>query len=358
MTPLIMLTTSSASESLTEIEDMAIDTSVKTVPEILAVCASADDSDNSLTAAQALRDTAEKLDISIRIEVHKNGSIIDELAPEQIAECKGVIVATDTNIVLKRFAEKQVLVTTTSQAINEPEKLIRKILNHEAPVAETGIAETLSDQKEIPQTKVQPFIRLMESLSSIMPVLVAGSFMLTAAMLLAGDLTSLSLFFKAVGNSVLDLFVLLLAAFIAWMIAGKDAAAIGFIGGAVANAGYSLNWLADQNAPLSSSGIPGALIAGAAAGFTGLILQKLCFKMPSSLRLIKTNIIYPIIGTLLISLVMLALNAAVSDINTIIVKALESIGLDDKILPIIILIVLLVMNLITPHFIRKQDDPE
>ena len=55
---------------------------------------------------------------------------------------------------------------------------------------------------------------------------------------------------------------------------------------------------------------------------------------------------------------MLALNAAVSDINAIIVKTLESIGLDDKILPIIILIVLLVMNLITPHFIRKQDDPE
>ena len=80
--------------------------------------------------------------------------------------------------------------------------------------------------------------------------------------------------------------------------------------------------------------------------------------MPSSLRLIKTNIIYPIIGTLLISLMMLALNAAVSDINTIIDKALESIGLDDKILPIIILIVLLVMNLITPHFIRKQDDPK
>lgn len=337
---------------------MAIDTSKKTVPEILAVCASTDDVDNTLTAAQALRDTAEKLAVSMKVEVHKNGNIIDEFTPQEIAECKGIIVATDTNIVLKRFAEKQVLVTTTSKAINEPEKLIMKILSDQAPVAKTETVKTISGQKEKAQAKAHPFIRLMESLSSIMPLLVASSFMLTASLLLAKDLASLSLFFKAVGNTILDLFVPILAAYIAWMIAGKDTAVIGFIGGAVAKTGYSLNWLADQGSPLNSSGIIGALIAGVSTGFIGLFFQKMCLKMSSTLKLIRTNIVYPIIGTVLISLVMLVLNTVLSGININIIKALESIGMNTDILSIIILVALLIINLITPRFMKKQDDQE
>ena len=353
---LIMSTISSASESSTENKNMVSDTNIQTVPQILAVSASGRDSDNSFKAAQALLQKAEELGVSIKIEIHENNEITDPLTAEEISRCKGIIVATDTNIVLKRFANKQVLVTTTSQAINEPEKLIKTILNNEASVAQTEIPETVTDQKKTAETRQYPFIRLMESFGSIMPLLVAGSLMLVIAMLLSQNSSSLSLFFKTVGDIIFAMFIPILAAYIAYLIAGKDGALIGFIGGAVAQAGYSLAWLSDPGTLLYSSGLFGAMVAGVTAGYISSFLQKLCSKMPSSLKFIRADIIYPIIGILIISAVMFSLNGPLSGINQSIIKNLESAGINEGILAIIILFITVTMTLITPRFIKKQDN--
>ena len=78
--------------------------------------------------------------------------------------------------------------------------------------------------------------------------------------------------------------------------------------------------------------------------------------MPSSLKFIRADIIYPIIGILIISAVMFSLNGPLSGINQRIIKNLESAGINEGILAIIILFITVTMTLITPRFIKKQDN--
>lgn len=91
---------------------------------------------------------------------------------------------------------------------------------------------------------------------------------------------------------------------------------VGFVGGAIAKAGTTFSSFSNPEEVLVSSGFLGALIAGFLGGFVILFLRKLFSFMPKSLEGIRTILIYPVAGILLIGIIMLLINPFVALINT------------------------------------------
>ena len=91
---------------------------------------------------------------------------------------------------------------------------------------------------------------------------------------------------------------------------------VGFVGGAIAKAGTTFTSFSNPEETLVTSGFLGALIAGFLGGFVILFLKKIFRFMPKSLEGIKTILIYPVAGILLIAIIMLIINPFVAAINT------------------------------------------
>ena len=316
-------------------------------PEILAVTASRKGSDSVFKTADILRNKAKEMGVELKAEIQDDLDVIGHLTPEEIKQCKGIIVATDTSVVLKRFAGKQVLVTTISHACNEPEKLIRTILNNEAPVAEISKPETVRETYRADETAKDRSYEVFSSLNRVVPFLTGGAFMFVIALLLSTDPDSpIRLFFSAVGKTVFEMIVPILSAGIAYALGGKNALMIGFVGGALADKGYDLAWLADQDTVLCTSGIPGAILAGITAAYLGDAMERFSAKMPSSTDALRFNILNPIIGILVISMIMFSFNGFLSPLNQNIVNAIESAGISEQIMAVIILILMVMISLV------------
>ena len=125
----------------------------------------------------------------------------------------------------------------------------------------------------------------------------------------------------------------ILSGYIAMSIADRPGLAVGFVGGAVANAGYTFgNMMHYGEAVPISSGFLGALLAGFLAGYIVLGLQKLCAGLPRSLEGMKPMLIYPVAGIGIMGFVMVLINPIVGAINTGMNQALASMGGTSKVL--------------------------
>lgn len=184
--------------------------------------------------------------------------------------------------------------------------------------------------------------------------MVGTAIMSVLSLLFVNDISSpLFVFFRTAGEAVYELFLPILSAYIAYMIAGKNATMIGLAGGILADKGCSFVWLKDQSTSLYSAGIIGALIAGIIAGYITRFLERACSKMPSSSDMIIVNFIYPICGILLISAIMFSLNGMLSSINFSFISAVESIGINKQIRALLLLLCSICLAVI-PHFIKEK----
>ena len=120
-------------------------------------------------------------------------------------------------------------------------------------------------------------------------------------------------------------------------IADRPGLAVGFVGGILAVQGITFASLTDSTVVLVSSGFLGALIAGFVGGYIVLGLKKLCSYLPKSIEGIKTILLYPVFGILLIGAFMLLINPYVASINTAINNYLSSMGTANKVLRGVIL---------------------
>ena len=128
--------------------------------------------------------------------------------------------------------------------------------------------------------------------------------------------TPVAAFFKTIGGMAFDFMLLILAGYIAMSIGDRPGLVVGFVGGAIAKAGTTFTSFSNPDEILVSSGFLGALIAGFLGGFVVLFLRKLFNFMPKSLEGIRTILIYPVAGILLIGIIMLLINPFVAAINT------------------------------------------
>lgn len=259
-------------------------------------------------AAESLEKKARELGCQIKVETRGSGGAKNVLTIDEIARADAIIVAADTQVPMERFDGKPVIQCKVADGISKAEELLTRAMKGSAPVYHAKNHKGEADAGvEGDSTKHQIYKHLMNGVSHMLPFVVGGGILIAIAFLLDGlsvDLNSLSVeergdfgtitpmaaMFKSIGGTAFGFMLPILAGFIAMSIADRPGLAVGFVGGAIAANG--------------TSGFLGALVAGFAAGYLVLGLQKLFSKLPDSLEGIKPVLLYPVFGIFLVGIIM------------------------------------------------------
>nr|WP_297706026.1 fructose-specific PTS transporter subunit EIIC [uncultured Butyrivibrio sp.] len=286
---------------------------------------------HTFMAAEALELKAKEMGLSIKVEKDGSAGAKDVLTASEIAEADAIIIACDKNIDMGRFDGKQVIITSTKEAIHNPESLLKKANEGETtPYHHTGTVTKAADTGNESIGR-QLYKHLMNGVSHMLPFVIGGGILIAIAFLLDdysidpsnfGTNTPVAAWFKTIGGAAFGFMLPILAGFIAQSIADRPGLAVGFVGGALASTGATFA-APGGNVP---SAFLGALVAGFAAGYIVLFLEKICEKLPQALEGIKPVLIYPLCGILVIGVVMCAINPIVGALNAWITNILNGMG--------------------------------
>ena len=311
------------------------------LPRILAVTACPTGIAHTYMAAENLTKKAEEMGIYLKAETQGSVGAKNVLTDEEIANAEGIIIAADKNVEMSRFSGKPVYTTTVSKGINEPEVLINKILNKEAPICTAEASSKASSAGEADSLWHTIYKHLMNGVSHMLPFVVGGGILIALAFLVDnkaigtgsfGSGTPLAAFFNSVGGAAFGFMLPILAGYIAMSIADRPGLAVGFVGGSIAAAGSNFAALFNPEAAVVSSGFLGALLAGFAGGYLTKGLEKTCDRLPDSLEGIKPVLIYPLLGILGIGVIMFAVNPIMGSINTGMANMLNGLGTTNLVL--------------------------
>ncbi len=311
--------------------------------EILAITSCPTGIAHTYMAAEALEQMGEQLGHKVKVETHGSSGVKNKFTKEEIKNAKGIIIASDTNIDLSRFDGKKLIKAKVADGINKPKELIENVLSSNAKTYHSDnknkSEENDDEQKEKIGTKI--YKHLMNGVTHMLPFVVGGGILIAIAFLLDdysidpsnfGMNTPIAAFFKTIGNAAFNVMLYILAGYIAMSIADRPGLAVGFVGGILAVQGTTFESLTNGDITLVSSGFLGALIAGFVGGYIVLGLKKLCSYLPDSIEGIKTILLYPVFGILLMGTFMLLINPYVASINTAINDYLSSMSNANKII--------------------------
>lgn len=115
--------------------------------KIIAVTACPTGISSSFMARESLKQCAEKLGLSIRVEVHGAAGVYHALTDEEIKNADYVIVAASKRVPLARFNGKKMIQTAVNTGIRKPEQLFKRIEAGQAqPFVATEDDETLGEK--------------------------------------------------------------------------------------------------------------------------------------------------------------------------------------------------------------------
>lgn len=158
--------------------------------------------------------------------------------------------------------------------------------------------------------KKKIYADLMTGVSYFLPFVVGGGILTALAFIIDvgnadtatfGATTQVSAWFLQIGGIAMGLMLPILAGYIAFSIGDRPALLLGIVSGTLAADG--------------GSGFLGAIVAGFASGYLIEFMKKAFKGLPRSLEGIKTLLLYPILGLLAISIVMIGVNGIVTPIN-------------------------------------------
>lgn len=303
---------------------------------VLAVTACPTGIAHTYMAAEALEEKGKELGIPLKAETNGSSGAKNVLTKEEIAACDGIIIAADKNVEMARFDGKPLIKVKVSDGIHKSQELIEKVVNGEAPIYHHhGGADNSSTEEDGEGIGHQIYKHLMNGVSHMLPFVIGGGILIAIAFLLDdysidpanfGMNTPVAAFFKTAGNAAFGFMLPILAGYIAMSIADRPGLMVGFVGGFLANAGTTFASAFDSSISPISGGFLGALFAGFVAGYLVLLLQKATEKLPASMDGIRPMLIYPVIGLLGISVIMLAINPFFSWLNQLLSDALNSLG--------------------------------
>ena len=289
--------------------------------ELLGITACPTGIAHTYMAAEGLENAGNEIGHKIKVETQGQSGAQNILTDEEIKKAKAIIIAADVNVDLSRFDGKKVLRTGVTDGIRRPKELIYKALNDDIPIYNKK--ENIEENNENNGRSV--YKHLMSGVTHMLPFVVGGGILIAIAFLLDdysinpsnfGMNTPIAAFFKTIGGMAFDFMLLILSGYIAMSIGDRPGLVVGFVGGAIAKAGTTFSSLSNPEEVLVSSGFLGALLAGFIGGWVILFLKKLFNFMPKSLEGIRTILIYPVAGILLIGIIMILINPVVSAINT------------------------------------------
>ncbi len=292
----------------------------KEIKKLVGVTACPTGIAHTFMAAEALELKAKELGIDIKVEKDGSGGAKDVLTDAEIAAADAVIIACDKNIDMGRFDGKNVIITSTKEAIHSPEDLIKKASNGETAVYHHTGAVKKESAATNESAGRKAYKHLMNGVSHMLPFVIGGGILIAIAFLLDdysidpsnfGSNTPVAAWFKSIGGAAFGFMLPILAGFIAQSIADRPGLAVGFVGGYLASTGATF---ASPGGDVPSAFL-GALVAGFLGGYIVLGLRKICDKLPAALEGIKPVLIYPLVGTLIIGLVMCLINPIVGALN-------------------------------------------
>lgn len=275
-------------------------------PEVLAVTACPTGIAHTYMAAEALEKKAKEMGVSIKVETQGSIGVKNELTQEDIENAKGVIIAADKNISLNRFNGLPLYSCPVARGIDEPEQLIRIILDGKAPVYKGEKIKVDNNQEKGWHI---PYKHLMNGFSHALPILVAAGFISVLTYSFTFNNTQYFDILNVLGN-ILHLFVLpVFSGYIAMSIADRPALGPGLVCGYIAYSGYSLKWTYNPyDALANSSGFLGAIVGGFLAGYLVLAVKRLFKNVPDMFDGIKPVLLYPVLGVLASGIAMTVLN--------------------------------------------------
>lgn len=328
---------------------------------ILAVTACPTGIAHTYMAAEALEKAGAAMGYPLKAETNGSGGAKNILTKKEIAACDGIIIAADKNVKMARFDGKPVIKTSVSNGINKPEKLIRKIVDGKAAVyhaEDGGAAVDDGDEKESFGRNV--YKHLMNGVSHMLPFVVGGGVLIALGFLIdsiAGNADIGSTFGYTnpvaavvfwIGKAAFALMLPILSAYIAQSIADRPGLLPGMLGGVFAANGYTFNTLIHDGLAgddSAVSGFLGALFAGFVAGIVVELLKK-CFNwLPKAMDGIKPVFIYPLLGTLIMGLIMSAINPVIGLLNTLLSNGLSSLGESSRIILSIVLAAMMAIDM-------------
>lgn len=310
---------------------------------ILAVTACPTGIAHTYMAAESLENKAKELGVSIKVETNGSGGAKNVLTKDEIANADCIIIAADKNVEMARFNGKKVIKTKVADGIHKAKDLINQATSGNAPVYHhDGKGDEGSEDIGNESIGRQIYKHLMNGVSHMLPFVIGGGILIALAFLFDtfnpanpsgfGSGTPLAAVLMKIGGTAFGFMLPVLAGFIAMSIGDRPALAVGFVGGALANAGVTFASAFDSKVPAVSSGFLGALLAGFIAGYLVLGLKKLFANLPNSLEGIKPVLLYPLLGIFLIGVITLFINPVMGTINTAISSGLNSMGGTSKIL--------------------------
>ena len=322
---------------------------------ILAVTACPTGIAHTYMAAEALQQAGEKMGITIKVETDGSGGAKNVLTKKEIEECDGIICAVDRNVEMARFNGKPVLKTSVTNGINKPEELIQKVLDGKAPVYHSDSADTSADEgdeKEGFGRKV--YKHLMNGVSHMLPFVVGGGVLIAIGFLIdtfAGNAGTDSFGFTNpvasvifwIGKAAFAFMLPILAGYISMSIADRPGLLPGIVGGYLATTGATL--ASPTGDDTAVSGFLGALLAGFVAGLLVNLIKKAFGWLPKSMDGIKPVFIFPLFGTLLIGVFMLAINPVVGLLNSGLSNFLTGHGDSSKLLLSIVLAAMMAIDM-------------
>lgn len=293
--------------------------------ELLGITACPTGIAHTYMAAESLEQMGKELGHPIKVETQGQSGTKNKFTDEEIKNAKAIIIAADVKVDLSRFDGKKILRTGVSDGIHKPKELIEKALYSENDIPVYHHQGNKRENVEMEKPKGNLYNHLMNGVTHMLPFVVGGGILIAIAFLLDdysidpsnfGMNTPVAAFFKTIGGMAFDFMLVILSGYIAMSIADRPGLVVGFVGGAISKAGTTFTSLGNPEEVLVSSGFLGALLAGFIGGYVVLFLKKLFSFMPKSLEGIRTILIYPVAGVLLIGLIMLLINPFVSAINT------------------------------------------
>ena len=312
-------------------EKAGIDERLHTEPtvqsKILAVTSCPTGIAHTYMAAEGLEKAAQKAGCAIKIETRGSGGAKNVLTQQEIDEADCIIVAADAKVPMERFDGKHVIECQVSDGISKADELIERALKKDAPIYKADTKEETTQRKGNSDSVAHRiYMQLMNGVSHMLPFVIGGGILIALAFLVDnqainpanfGKNTPLAALLKTIGEQAFGFMLPILAGFIAMSIADRPGLAIGFVGGALANGGYTFaNIMAYDSAKAVSSGFIGALFAGFVGGYIMVLLRKLFDKLPSALEGLKPILLFPVCGILIMGVVMIAVNPVVGAINT------------------------------------------
>ena len=309
--------------------------------EILAITACPTGIAHTYMAAEALEKMGAQLGHKVKVETHGSSGVKNKFTKEEIKNAKAVIIAADTKIDLSRFDGKKLVKAKVADGINKPQELIEHVLSSEAKTYHSANKNSQEEDNEKEGVGTRIYKHLMNGVTHMLPFVVGGGILIALAFLFDdysidpsnfGMNTPLAAFFKTVGGAAFNVMLYILAGYIAMSIADRPGLAVGFVGGILAVQGTTFASLTDSTVVLVSSGFLGALFAGFVGGYIVLLLKKICSYLPESIEGIKTILLYPVFGIMLMGAFMLLINPYVGAINTAINNYLSSMSTANKIL--------------------------